>query len=205
MLTDPQKRVLVGLVLALSLIVALVQGQPLPAHLLTSFSYVVTGTSIALLAWERWLWGFRVFRPWLTTRPDLRGTWKGQLLSNWPETPTGPRSGPIEAYFVVRQTFSSIDARLFTLESSSVSLSANIVPDAVGLHTLYITYRNESKALLREGSPMHYGGMLLNVRGAPAQKLDGAYWTDRRTKGEAEFLIRVRTAGEDFNHAASLF
>jgi hypothetical protein len=203
MLTDIQLKVVVGVVLALAIGVALVLGQPLPSHLLTSFSYVATAFSIALFLWDRWLWRLRVFRPWLTTRPDLRGTWKGQLLSNWEQEDY--RAGPIEVYLVVRQTFSSISARMFSLESSSASLSANIVTEDAEFHTLYIVYRNESMALLREGSPMHYGGMRLNVRGVPVQKIEGEYWTDRKTKGDVSFLLRAGTSSYDFSQAASRF
>ena len=203
MLTDIQIKVVVGVVFALSIAVALVLGQPFPSHLLTSFSYVATAFSIALLLWDRWLWSFRVFRPWLTTRPDLRGTWKGQVLSSWLQE--GHRQGPIDVYLVVRQTFSSISGRMFSLESSSVSLSANIVSENAEFHTLFIVYRNESKVLLREGSPIHYGGMLLNIRGSSVQKMDGEYWTDRETKGDVGFLVRVSETSYDFAQAASRF
>ncbi len=203
MLTDTQIKAVVGVVLALSLAVALLLGQPFPTHLLASFSYVATGSSITLLLWDRWLWRLRVFRPWLTTRPDLRGTWKGEILSNWQLE--NYRAGPIEVYLVVRQTFSSISGRLFSLESSSASLSANIVSEGPEFHTLFIVYRNESRALLREGSPMHYGGMLLNIRGVPVQKMEGEYWTDRKTKGDVSFVLRSSESSYDFAQAASRF
>ena len=205
MVTSTQIRVLVGLVLVAWLAIALAQGQPPSTRLFTSFSYVVSAVSIVVLLWDRWLWAFRVFRPWLTTRPDLRGTWKGQLLSNWIDPGTGERGGPIEAYLVIRQTYSSIDMRLFTMESNSVSLSASVVRDTVGVHKLAATYRNESKVLLREDSPIHYGGVLLDVRGIPVEKLDGEYWTDRGTKGDAAFLTRARRVSHDFNDAARSF
>lgn len=203
MLTNTQIRILVGLALITTVVVSLVSGQPIPAHLATSFSYAVTGISMCLLLWNRWIWAWPVFRLWVK-RPDLRGTWRGQLLSSW-ESVEGHRAGPIEAYVVIRQTFISLDVRLFTLESDSASLAATIAPDSAGMQTLYIAYRNEPKALIRDRSPIHYGGMLLRVRGTPAKKLDGTYWTDRATKGDIEFLEHVPEAGYDFNSAASSF
>jgi hypothetical protein len=203
--TNNQVKVAICVVLVIWIIVGVAMGQPSPAHLLTSFSYAISASSIVWLLWERWLWACPIFRSWLTTRPDLRGTWKGELLSSWTNPQTAIRSGAVEAYLVIRQTFTSIDARLFSLESDSVSLSANIVSDASNIHTLFVTYRNEPKALLREKSPIHYGGMVLHVRGLPVQQLDGGYWTERFTKGNAIFLNRVSATGHDFNNAAGLF
>lgn len=205
MLTKTQTWALVAVVLFLWIAISLARGESRPTHLLTSLSYVVSGTSIVLVLWERWVWRCRIFRPWLTARPDVRGTWKGELVSSWPDPETGQQAGPIEVYLVVRQTFSSVDARMFSLESESVSLSASVVNDGPELHNLFIFYRNEPKTLLREASPIHYGGMLLQVRGARVERLDGEYWTDRRTKGQATFLKRSKRVSLSFTDAASLF
>ena len=168
---------------------------------LFSFSYVVTGVSFALLFWERWLWSWRVFRPWLTNRPDLRGTWKGHLVSNWIDPITKQGRGEIDAYLVVRQTYTTIDVRLLTAESGSISLSANIVADGEGIHTVAVVYRNTPRALLRERSPIGHGGMLLYVRGIPIHQLDGEYWTDRQTKGELTLRLRSSELRHDFDQA----
>src|SRR5258707_15862297 len=106
--------ILLGLIVVMWAVVLLVEGQPVSINYLKPFSYVVTGVSIALLLWERWIWSWRVFRPWLTTRPDLRGTWKGHLVSNWVNPMTEEGRGEIEAYLVIRQTYSTFDIRLLT-------------------------------------------------------------------------------------------
>jgi SMODS-associating 2TM, beta-strand rich effector domain len=126
-------------------------------------------------------------------------------VSNWAAPAHEASAAPIEAYVVIRQTYSSIDARLFSLEMSSASLSASIVSDAVGLHVLFVIYRSEPKVLLRAKSPIHYGGMLLSIRGDPARKLDGEYWTDRETKGSVAFLDRAKQTSYEFNDAAARF
>jgi hypothetical protein len=205
MLTKNQTWALVVVVLALWVVISLAQGESRPTHPLTSLSYVVSGTWFALLLWERWFWRCGIFRPWLTARPVLRGTWKGELRSNWYAPDAWLSSRPIEAYLVIRQTFSSLDVRMFSLESESISLSANLVLEAPELQTLFIVYRNEPRSLLLEQSPIHYGGMRLHVRGACAERLDGHYWTDRLTKGEADFVTRVKKTSVDFNSAASSF
>ncbi len=180
----------------------MIQGEYVPLDYLKSFSYSVTGVSFLLLLWERWLWSWWGFRPWLTTRPDIRGTWKGSLVSSWVDPVTKQGRGEIEAYLVVRQTYSTLDVRLLTAESGSVSLSASVVEDQHGIHTLAVVYRNTPRALLRERSPIGYGGMLLYVRGTPVHQLDGEYWTDRKTKGELKFEPRCKDQLHDFEQAS---
>ena len=200
-MTDIQIKVLIGLIVVIWAVVLLAQGHPVPLDYIKAFSYVVTGVSFALLFWERWLWSWRIFRPWLTNRPDLRGTWKGHLVSDWVDAVTKQGRGDIEAYLVVRQTFSTTDVRLLTAESGSVSLSANIVPDGESIHTVAVVYRNTPRALLRERSPIGHGGMLLYVRGTPVHQLDGEYWTDRETKGELTLTAHSGKLCHDFAEA----
>jgi hypothetical protein len=200
-MTSTQIKVLIGLVVVIWVAVLLVQGHPVPLDYLRAFSYVITGVSLALLIWERWLWSWKAFRPWLTTRPDLRGTWKGHLVSNWVDPQTKQSRGQIEAYLVIRQTYSTIDVRLLTTESGSVSLSANIVTDSEGIHTVAVVYRNTPRALLRERSPIGHGGMLVYVHGSPAHQLDGEYWTDRETKGEITLSLRSSELCHDVGQA----
>jgi hypothetical protein len=126
-MTSNQIKVLIGLVVVIWAVTLLVQGHPVPLDYIKAFSYAVTGVSFALVLWNKWLWSWKIFRPWLTTRPDLRGTWKGNLVSNWVDPITRQGRGEIEAYLVIRQTFSTVDARLHTAESFAVSLSADTI------------------------------------------------------------------------------
>ena len=194
--------VLVGLVTVTWAVVLLVQGHLVPLDYFKAFSYVVSGVSFALLLWERWLWSWWLFRPWLTTRPDLRGTWKGDLVSSWVNPVTKQGRGEIEVYLVIRQTYSTIDVRLLTAESGSISLTARIVDDGQGVHTLAVVYRNTPRALLRGRSPIGHGGMLLYVGGAPVHQLHAEYWTDRNTKGELTFGPRSHDHSHDFAQAS---
>jgi SMODS-associating 2TM, beta-strand rich effector domain len=197
----PQITLLVGLVFLIWAIIVVVQGSTVPLNYLKPVPTVISVMAFFLLLWERWLWSWWIFRPWLTTRPDLRGTWKGRLVSSWVDPTTHQSRGEVEAYLVVRQTFLTIDARLYTEESGSISLSASVVDDVPGLHTVAVVYRNTPRALLREQSQMGYGGMLLYVRGAPIHQLDGEYWTDRKTKGEITLRARSPHLFSDFEQA----
>lgn len=179
-------------------------GVPLYTALLRPFSWVVTVVALAWKGFDRWAWRWKLLHPWFVTRPDLQGTWKGELHSDWTPADAGQAVPPVEAYMVVRQTYSTIDLKLFTAESSSDVLAAQIVEDAAGLHTVAATYRNEPKMLNRGHSPMHNGAVLLQVRGDPPVSLEGAYWTDRGTKGEIELESRNRCLAYDFGHARTL-
>ena len=183
-------------------LVLVFQRQPLSVHMLAPFSYVVTGLSVAVVLWERRLWAWWIFRGWLNTRPDVRGTWKGTLKSDWRDKDTRVPLEPIEVFLVVRQTYTTIDVRLFSAESSSISLSGNIFTDAVGVCTLAITFRSTPRILKRDRSPVKHGGMLVSLVGDPIHKLDGEYWTDRSTKGEVAFSARTKGIAHDFEEAA---
>jgi hypothetical protein len=122
-MTSNQIKVLVGLVVVIWAVTLLVQGHPVPLDYVKAFSYAVTGVSLALVLWNRWLWSWKIFRPWLTKRPDLRGTWMGHLVSSWVDPQTQQGRGEIESYLVIRQTYlppsvcppiSSLIAREFT-------------------------------------------------------------------------------------------
>jgi hypothetical protein len=202
-MTNIQLKVLIGLVVVIWAVVLVAQGHHVPLDYLKAFSYSVTGASFALVLWERWLWSWRIFRPWLTTRPDLRGTWKGHLISDWIDPNTKQGRGQIEGYVVIRQTYSNTDVRLLTAESGSVSLSATIFADNVGIQTLAVVYRSTPRILLRERSPIGHGGMLLYVRGTPVHQLDGEYWTDRATKGEITLTFRSSKCYHDYTQAQS--
>jgi len=201
MLNEYQLKTLVVIAVIIWTGVLVVQHEPVSFHSFTPFSYVVTGLSAVLLLWERWLWAWPLFRPWLTSQADLRGTWKGTLESDWVDPQTNQRRGPVEVYYVIRQTYSTLDVRMLTAESASESLSGNVFSDKVGLYKFAVTYRNIPRLLERTRSPVHHGGTLLNVIGSPIHKLDGEYWTDRSTSGELTFVSRTKKIVHDFEEA----
>jgi hypothetical protein len=202
MIPDLQLKALIVVVLAALAVVLFMQGRPVPvSDFYNAFSYVVTSVAFALLLWERYLWHWWPFYPYLHKKPDLRGTWKGQLDSNYQDPETKQQKGAIEVYIVVRQTYSTIDVRLFSAESSSVSLSGSFYSDNAGLYTLACTYRNTPTMLRRKKSPISHGGLLLSVRGTPVHRLDGEYWTDRNTGGEVVCTARSEDEAHDFIQA----
>ena len=69
------------------------QGTPLTWQHLAPFTTVVGVLVLVALAMEHWLWRLRPFQGWLFDRPDLRGTWKVTIQSEWidPDTVRVPR------------------------------------------------------------------------------------------------------------------
>lgn len=51
-----------------------------------------------------------------------------------------------------------------------------------GQHAIYAIYLNTAQIGRREGSPIHYGGVVLDISGSPPVLLEGEYWTDRQSK-----------------------
>jgi hypothetical protein len=167
------------------------------------FSTVLGALVLLLGVFDQWAWRFRFLHPWFVSTPDLQGTWKGQLISTWVDPEMGDRTPPIEGYLVVRQTFSSLHMRLITRESNSELLSGSIVREMDGTQKIVGTYRNTPRLLRRDVSPIHHGGLLLQIHGRPPSSLDGQYWTDRDTKGELRFTERSNQVFYDFESAAA--
>lgn len=164
----------------------------------------VVGVLMLLLAiFDKWLWAFPWLYPWFVPYPNLNGTWKGELVSSWTDPKTGDRVAPIETYLLVKQTFSQLQMRIMTRESASELLAGSIIKDGTSL-TVAGLYRNTPKLGHRERSPIHYGGILLEVQGVDGGgglKLEGQYWTDRTTNGTLKFTERTKIKLDDFERA----
>jgi len=164
----------------------------------------VAGILVLLLSvFDKWAWRWRVFYPWLVAIPYLQGTWKGQLVSNWVNPNTQEKTPPIDVYLVIRQNFSSLHIRLITKESGSESLAGSIVRNPDGVFVISSTYRNTPKLQIRDRSPIHHGGLLLNIQGDPTNGLEGQYWTDRDTKGELRFVSKSEKVYFDYESAST--
>lgn len=176
-------------------------GQQVSPAFFRPFSTVAGVVAVGLGLFDRWLWHWRIWRGWLVKRPDLRGTWRVELR---PE-PDGQRRAAggqtLEAYMVIRQTFSSLTMRLATEESSSESVGGEIRRSEDGLYRVAGVYRNEPRLGIRDRSAIHHGALLLDVRGEPAESLDGHYWTDRLSRGEIRLTQRTVEAFDTFEAA----
>ena len=195
--------VIVGIAAAIWALLLIADGVAVDVTWLRPFSGVIGAMVLVLLTFEQWAWRWKWLHPWFVGKPDIQGTWRGELVSLWRDPTTGAGRPPIEVYLVVKQTFSSIRVRLISGESHSDCLVVSICEDAGGTQSLVGTYLNTPKILRRDGSPIHHGGMVLRILSSDRTVLDGDYWTDRGTKGSMRFEKWNPRRLYDFDRAAS--
>lgn len=169
--------------------------QPTPRSLFGKLGLVVSLVYGGMLLFGTYAWSWRIFKGWLVKRPDLRGTWRATLNSDWKHPVTKTTISPIEAYIVVRQTLAMLSMRFFTVNARSVLIAHNIEPEPDGLFTLSAVYRN-SPRIERQGvdSAIHHGSLLIEVHETKPKKLEGHYWTDRGTRGT--IILEWKNDGE---------
>lgn len=151
------------------------------------------------IIFTKWLWRWKPLQGWLIKIPDLQGTWRGELKSDWINPETGKGIDPIPMVLVIRQTFSSIKCTLMTKESTSYSTTAdiNIVPNGEDLYLTY-NYTNRPKATIRDRSAIHDGASILKIISKPNKCLEGEYWTSRKTRGEMTLTFDSKELIEQF-------
>ena len=185
MLTRIQVSIIVALTMSVALFWLLLRGaDPTIGSVAATFGTVVTVVYGAVLLFSLFAWPWGVFQGWLVKRPDLRGSWKARLHSDYIDPLTGERVPPIEAFVVVRQSLTSLSMRLFTEKSRSVLTAHAIEPEPDGLFSLSAVYRNSPKIHLQgTESSIHHGALLIEIHEVKPRRLEGHYWTDRGTRG----------------------
>lgn len=154
---------------------------------------------IVLMIFTKWAWRFKIFQKWLIKMPYLQGTWKGELKSSWVNPKTGLGVDPIPATLVIKHDFHKITCRLFTQESQSFSISADITIGPDGAMCLSYTYTNKPLMLIRDRSAIHDGAAILQVLGKPKKRsLEGSYWTSRQTFGTMTFNFKSSELDDKF-------
>jgi hypothetical protein len=204
MITEIQLYVLILLAAVIWIIQLWIHGDSI-SHINFSQITSIIGVLIILLKiFDKWIWKWGIFYPWLVDKPYLQGTWKGSILSSWVDPEQNPKK-KIDSYLVIKQTYSSIYINLITKESSSNLLSGKIIKNPNNTFQVIGVYLNSPKLLNRKKSPIHYGSIILNLDGNPPIKLHGEYWTDRNSQGEMEFSEKSKDLVYDYSSAQSIF
>lgn len=138
------------------------------------------------LAFEKWIWKWNFLHPWLVQIPNLFGKWKGTIHyywnNQWKDKPT-----EVE----IKQSFLYVQVNIKTDESWSRAICSSFDIDIQrGIKRLIYSYYNISNASVRDRSPIHYGTACLDID-EDNNKMEGNYWTDRKTQGELIFDRRV--------------
>jgi hypothetical protein len=184
----------------------LIRGTPVTWEHAWPFGTVASFLAAVVAIFDRWAWSWSLFQNWFVKRPDLRGTWRVVLQTDWVDRETGQSPGPIICYMAVRQTLSSLSMRLMTPESTSWLTAHKITLTNDGIYQVAGVYTNKPQVFLRgQRSEIHYGAILLDVKDHPPQSLSGHYWTDRKTRGTMNLSNRIDEVFESHESARSAF
>lgn len=184
--------VFLGLAVAIWFVALLIFGTSVTLQHLAPFSVVVSGLVIVQLLIEYRLWSKSWLHGWFIKRPDIRGTWRVVLYSDWADPITNKTKDPILCYAGIKQSLSSLQLHLMTPESESWLVANSVVksPSEHG-YQIVAVYTNKPNIHLRtQSSTMHLGALIIDTHGssiAVPDKLTAEYWTDRKTIGTMEF------------------
>ena len=154
------------------------------------------------LIFKKWIWKYFWLQNWLIVDPIIEGTWKGTLLSTWinPETGESPKELPL--VLTIKQDFDNINCCIYTEESSSISYSGKIYHDEFSDNKRFIyTYTNKPKPSVRYRSEYHDGTANLVVVGGSRNKMEGEYWTTRKTTGEINVTFSSKKRVSSYSEA----
>jgi hypothetical protein len=181
--TPSWTRIVIGLAAVAWALILLVTGDSLKASWAQPVGLAASIVVLVLLAYDRWVWRWRALRR-LTRRPVLHGTWRTELRTSYGDC----KDEVIQAYLVIRQTYSRILVAMLFDRSRSNSMSAELVVED-GRWVLHYLFRSEKQVLYRDGNPPARGAAQLTVAKVPKIHLEGDYWMEHGTRGQ------VRTVG----------
>lgn len=202
--------VFVGLAVIVWALLLSLRHTPISWDHLWPFSFVVGFLVLVGIAFENFLWRLRLLHGWFVKLPDLRGTWKGTLQSDWTDNVTQQRVPPTACFVGVVQTFSTLNIHLMTVESESWLISKDIRESrkSDGYQVVGV-YTNQPHSFLRGAhSEIHLGALILETHGisqARPSTLTGEYWTDRKTKGTVVLEKVTKVVWTRFEDAAKMF
>lgn len=179
----------------------LLSGEELTIALLRPSGIALAVVTGLVTVFEKWAWRWRILRPWFVNKPDLNGTYKGHFR------PVGAEDSPkepTEMFITIQQTLSTQSVRLFTSESRSISLASCLDETSDDHWRLMYTYENVPNPTVRQRSPIHFGGVILNVDDRSCKQLSGSYWTDRQSQGELTFERISRDRARSFKEATEI-
>src|SRR2546422_6261475 len=112
------------------------------------------------VAWQ-WEW----LNGWFFDVPDLRGTWRVTLKSDWVDPETGKVIAPIDCFMSVTQSASNLQMCLLTAQSKSWFLTSTIRRTSGGMgYEIVGLYTNQPKLGFRpKQSGIHLGAVTIET------------------------------------------
>lgn len=146
-------------------------------------SIVVTLDAVIVGIFVKWLWRLKLLYPWFVPFPDLNGTWKGVLKSNWECPNTGKKPDEIPVILTIHQTFTNVSCVMRTGEMCSESFASEFIVNSITENPKIIySYKSDPKADIKYRSAPHFGTAMLST-GNNYSELNGEYWSSRETTG----------------------
>jgi len=174
------------LALLLSFAIYKLKGNPnnIEGFIAISSNAIWIVVTVFNIIFVKYAWKWKYFYPYLIQTPNLSGVWKGEMISNYKIN--GVKIDPIPFEIKIEQTFFYTQIKLNTNESESRSFAAYFdIDKKYGFSRIVYTYENEPKAEVKERSQVHKGTAILNFEeGFYVTKLDGKYYTNRKTEGD---------------------
>ena len=113
-------------------VVLWINGTPLSWQYLAPYTIVGGVLGITVLLFEHYFWHLRLLHGWFVRRPDIRGTWRVSLQSDWVNPATSVKAPPLDCYMGITQTFSKLQLHLMTPESESWLLADRVCESQKG-------------------------------------------------------------------------
>jgi hypothetical protein len=134
--------------------------------------------SVLMTCFNLFAWKWRIINK-IVDMPILANKYSGKLVSDW-----NGENKQYECKLEIKQTFLSVSVVLKTNESRSYSILSAIDSISDSKRLVYL-YQNEPRAELQNRSSIHKGTSELWIE--EDGKLQGNYYTDRKTKGSMIF------------------
>lgn len=152
-----------------------------------------------------WAFYFRYGWKWclfdqLFYRPNLNGTWSGELTSDWKDG-LGKPVPPKQFFIVIRQSFLRIHFTTLTKNFVGLSYAETFtLKKETGLKNLVYLYRKETSQSndedLREGATE-----LRLIISEDYRKLEGKFWSNTKTQGTISVRFLTEKHFDSFNCA----
>lgn len=149
---------------------------------------IVTLDTVVISLFTKWVWKWKLLYNWLVPFPNLNGTWKGEIKTNWINEKTRRKPAPIPVILTIKQSFTNISCIMRTGEMDSYSFISGFVIDKENqILRLAYSYNSIPKQTVKDRSPQHFGTMYFDIiNNSKKKEMNGDYWTGRETTGSVE-------------------
>ncbi len=170
-------------------------------NVLKGMSFGLSTTTTFWLFYFYWGWKIYPFS-FIFYRPNLNGTWSGQLYSDWKDD-HGDTTPAKEFHIVIRQSFYRIHFTTFTDSFVGTSYAETFRLDKdEGLKNIaYLFIKDTSQA---SNSSIHEGATELRLIESNPRILEGKYFSSQKTNGEIKVNFIAKNHVDSFQDASGL-